>query len=118
MAKNVFRSPERQVYRPKRRVKLWAVGLNLDMSTLLKNLPFFIFLAFLGLLYIANSHHAIKTIREINSLQEELKRKSWESNARLSELMYNSMQSEIAKRTKNLNLEELTDRPYKLVMKK
>ena len=111
MATNTFK---RKTYRPQRRLKLGAIMGNLDMSVLMKNMPFIVFLCFLGIIYIANSHFAVRTIRQINALQEELKRVSWENNASRSELMHNAMQSEIARRVSAQGLREHQDAPRRL----
>lgn len=116
MSQNVFKNPER-AYRPQRRAKIFALGSTLRLDFLLKNLPFIAYLSFLGIVYIANSHYAVKTIREINKLQEEAKKDIWESNARKSELMFKTMQSELAKSTQSFGIRELTDRPRKIVLK-
>lgn len=117
MKKNVFKNPD-NAYRPKRRPKLFALGSTLRFSFLTENLGFIGYLSFLGIIYIANSHYAVKTIREINKLQEETKKSVWESNARKSELMFNSMQSEVAKRAAPIGLRELVERPKKIIIEK
>lgn len=111
MAQNQFRN---QVYRPKRRVKLFALGDVISTRMLMANLPYIGFIAGLMIIYIANSHYAVKTIKEINVMQEQMKKLSWESNARKSELMYNTMQSQISNRVGHTGLNELTEKPKKL----
>jgi len=115
--KNVFLGQEK-VYRPKQRPKLIALTGALNYTFLTKNMGFIVYLAFLGMLYIANSHQANKTIFEIKALKEETKKNAWESNSTRSDLMFNSMQSEVAEKAAHLGLYELTERPKKIVLDK
>lgn len=69
---------------------------TLAMEWVLKNLTFTAFLGFLAVIYIANTHHAEKNIREIQVLQRDLKELRWYYKSLLSENMYNSKQSVVA----------------------
>ncbi len=62
-------------------------------------------------MYIANYHYAYKVIKENKDKQQTLEKISWESNARKSELMYESMQSRIMEKVGNLNLKPISGRP-------
>lgn len=118
--KNTFKMPGNKptapAYRARRKVKIFAMGSAFNFSLLLENLPFITYLSFLGIVYIANAHYAVKVIREIKVLQEEMKKSSWESNAQKSELMFNSMESEVSKRVQHIGLDELKEKPSKLKM--
>lgn len=83
---------------------------------LVKNLPFFCFLAFLAAIYIANAHYAEKKVREIETLQNELKQQRWEYMTLKSELMYRSKQAEVATQVRDLGLKEPTVKPYKIIV--
>lgn len=61
-----------------------------------KNLPFLLFIAFLGVIYIANSYTAEKKIRRIEKLQKELKELRYDHIYTKSKLMSKSRQSEVA----------------------
>ncbi|MEO1435685.1 MAG: FtsL-like putative cell division protein [Bacteroidota bacterium] len=82
---------------------------------MVKNLPFFVFLAFLAAIYIANAHYAEKKVREIQALQNELKLKRWEYMTLKSELMYRSKQAEIAEKVKTIGLKEARTKPYRII---
>ena len=82
------------------------------------NLPFMIFLAFLGIIYIANSRFAEKKVRDIQVYQQEIKELNYEYMSIKSELMQSSMQSEVARKVKQSGLRELTDKPIKIVVNK
>lgn len=84
----------------------------------MENLPFMIFLAFLAIVYIANTRFAEGKVREIQVLQKEVKELNYEYMSLKSKLMQSSMQSEVAKKMEKVGLQELTDRPYKIVVKK
>jgi len=59
------------------------------------NISFFLFLAFIAILYIANGHLTDKTIRRINSTQQELKELQFEYKTIKSELMRRSRATEV-----------------------
>lgn len=89
-------------------------SLHISAFYVFKNIDFIFYLAFLGIIYIANSHYAVKTIKEIKEIQAELEKVSWESNARKSELMYESMQSRVADKVEHLGLKPLKGKPRKI----
>ncbi|RRN76654.1 hypothetical protein EIM50_23600, partial [Pseudoxanthomonas sp. SGD-10] len=53
-------------------------------------LPFIVFLAFLGMIYIGNRHTAENNIRKIDRLNKEVKELSWDFKTLKAELMYKS----------------------------
>ena len=73
-----------------------------------KNLPFFLFLTMLAVIYIYNGHYAEKTIRNVNKVSIELKELQYEYKTLKSEVMFRSKQSELAKAVAPLGLRELT----------
>ena len=46
---------------------------SMSAQLIFKNFPFVLFLGFLTILYIANAHYAEKKVRQIQSLQKEIK---------------------------------------------
>jgi hypothetical protein len=82
---------------------------------IVKNIPFFLFLSVLAVVYIANGHYADKTVRSINKVNRELKELQYEYKTLKSEVMYRSKQSELAKAVQPLGLKELTVPPAVLV---
>jgi len=88
-------------------------GANfLERSDVQKQIYYFIFLIFIGILYITNGNMADKKIREINKLNKELKELRSEYIISKAELMFLNKQSEIAKRVEPLGLKETTQQPY------
>lgn len=85
----------------------------------MKNLPFIFYIAFLGFIYIANARYAEKKVREIQTLQKEIQKVSWEYLSIKSDLMLKSMQTEVTKETENrgLDIKELRTPPKKIIVK-
>jgi len=83
--------------KPKNKLVLADMG-TLAVEWVLKNLTFTLFLGFLAIIYIANTHFAEKNIREIQVLQRDLKELRWYYKSLLSENMYNSKQSVVAEK--------------------
>ncbi len=65
-------------------------------------LPFIIFLAFLGMIYIGNRHSAENNIRSIDKLSKEVKELSWDFKTLKADLMFRSKQTEVIKRVDSL----------------
>lgn len=87
----------------------WKRWLN--YQSLVRQLPFFLFLAILAVLYIYNGHYADKTIRNINRTAREVKELQYEYKTVKSEVMFRSKQSELVKAVEPLGLKELTTAP-------
>ena len=87
---------------------------------ILRNLGYLALLTILGALYIANRFHAERIIRETTRLQSELRDLRAESMATSTDLVYASKQSEVYRLVKErgLDLEELDEPPFKLVVDK
>ena len=90
----------------------WKRWLN--YQSLVKQVPFFLFLAALAVIYIYNGHYADKTIRNINRTAKEVKELQWEYKTVKSEVMFQSKQSELVKAVEPLGLKELTEAPVVL----
>lgn len=99
------------------------VGDMLGGSVLFRNgipvnyLPHAIFLAFLGIIYIGNNHYAEKNIRKIKTLEVQVGDMRADYITLKSEYMYARLQSEVAKKVKDLGLEESSQPPKKVVIK-
>lgn len=78
--------------------------------------PFIIFLCFLAMVYIANSHYTMKNIRNIDKLSKEIKELSWEYKSLKADLMFKSKMTEVAKKVDTLGLKELIEPPKKIVI--
>lgn len=82
------------------------------------HLPFFFYLAFLALLYIANGYLAEDAVRKLNRVGNEIKELRSEYITTKSELMYQSKQSELAAtiNRKGFELRESTAPPKKILV--
>lgn len=90
----------------------WKRWLNYQW--IVKNIPYFLFLAVLAILYIYNGHYSDNTIKNINKTSFELKELQFEYKTVKSEVMLRSKQSELAKAVAPLGLKELTEPPFVL----
>ena len=86
----------------------------LNYQSIVKQVPFFLFLALLAVIYIYNGHYADKTIRNINQTAKQVKELQYEYKTVKSEVMFRSKQSELAKAVEPLSLKELTVAPIVL----
>ncbi len=94
-------------------------GSLLAGSSLVKQLPFIVFLVFLAVIYIGNRYHAEKMIRRIVAEREEVKNLRAEQLTTASELMNHSKPSTVEDMVKErgLGLKQPTKPPYKIVVK-
>ena len=90
----------------------------LSWNTILSNMLFLLFLTFLGMIYIGNTHIAERNIRLSNKMEKELTELRWEYMTLKSELMYDSKQSEVAKMVAKQGMKELTEPPKKIIANK
>jgi hypothetical protein len=89
----------------------------ISTETATSALPFVLFLAFLGMIYIGNMHMAEKNIRDIDKLSKEVKELSWDYKTTKADLAYKSTLTEVIKRADTLGLKEPTTPPQKIVVK-
>src|SRR6185503_19139270 len=90
----------------------WKRWLN--YQSIVKQVPFFLFLAALAVLYIFNGHYADKISRDLNRTTKEVKELQYEYKTVKSEVMFRSQQSELAKAVQPLGLKELVSAPVML----
>jgi Bacteriodetes cell division protein (FtsL-like) len=79
-------------------------------------LPKILFIMLLGILYIGNTHHAERTVREINHAQSEVEDLRADYTTLKADVMFASKQSEVARRVKELGLRESLNPPFKIVV--
>ena len=82
-----------------------------------RNIPFFLFLAFLAVLYIYNGHYADKLVRKISATEKHIKELEYENKTVKSEVIFRSKASELAKAVVSLGLKELKSPPVMLTDK-
>lgn len=94
-----------------------AVGVaSIRYQWISVNVPFFLFLAALAVLYIANGHMADKTIRDINSTAKELKELQYEYKTLKSEMMFRSRETEMIKAAEPLGLRITKEPPVHITL--
>lgn len=83
----------------------------------LKNLLFIFYIAFVALLYIANTYYALGTIREIEKTKNQLKELRYEYVSTKKEVIEKSRRNKVIEKLKYVNkdLKESKVPPYKLV---
>jgi len=79
-----------------------------------KYVPKILFVMFIGILYISNSHHAEQTVREIHAIEAEVEDLRADYTTLKSDLMFASKQSEVARKVKEFGLKESLTPPYKV----
>lgn len=80
-------------------------------------LPFVLYLAFIGMVYIGNRHFAEKNIRDIDKLSKEVKELNWDYKVAKAELAFKSTLTEVAKRADTLGVRESVQPAQKLIVK-
>ena len=85
---------------------------NADEAT--KALPFVLFLALLGMAYIANRHLAERNIRDIDKITREVKELSWDYKTTKAELAFKSTLTEVAKRADSMGIKVSLQPPRKI----
>jgi hypothetical protein len=97
------------VKEPKFELKKWF-----NYQWIVRNVPFFLFLSLLAILYIANGHYADNTIRDINKTTRQLKEQEYEYKTLNGRLMFQNRLSEISKSVEPIGLKENIQQPIKL----
>ena len=92
--------------------KDWKKLLN--YQSVVKQVPFFLFLALLAVIYIYNGHLADKSVRKIGRTTREVRELQHEYKTVKSEVMFRSKQSELVKAVEPLGLKELVESPVVL----
>lgn len=81
---------------------------------IVKNVPFFLFLALLAVLYIANGHYADNTIRNINKTTRLLKEQQYEFKTLNGKLMFQNRLTEVSRVVETIGLRENIQQPILL----
>ena len=90
----------------------WKKWLN--YQSVVKQVPFFLFLTLLAVVYIYNGHLADKTMCSIGRTTREVRELQHEYKTVKSEVMFRSKQSELVKAVEPLGLKELVESPVVL----
>ncbi len=93
----------------------FAIG-SMTASLVFRNFPFVLFLSFLTVVYIANAHFAEKQIRQIQTLQQEVKDLKRQYNSLKSENMFKSRLAEIEEDVERLGLTKKAGRVKRIIV--
>jgi hypothetical protein len=93
-------------------------GDYLSKERVIRNVPFIFYIAFLALVYIANTYYAEKTYKQIERTKTELKELRFLYLTSRSTLMFNGRQTLIANRAAKFGLKETVLPPYKIFYNK
>jgi hypothetical protein len=98
------------------RIRELLDGTILVRENVLRQLPFVLFLTFLGIIYIGNRFHAERMVRKISEMKTEVGNLRSEEITITSELMNISRPSEVAAlvASKNMGLKESMVPPKKI----
>jgi hypothetical protein len=97
-----------------------VTGQKLDWKRLIshkwvvRNIPFFLFLTFLAVLYIYNGHYTDKLILKISTTEKKIKELEYEYKTIKSDVIFRSKASELIKAVEPIGLKELTEPPVLL----
>ena len=94
------------------------MDLAIENGLPLKFVPYVLFVTIIGIFYIGNSHYTDKKIRQINRLDIEVEELRADYTSLKADYMFSSKQSEVAKKVKNLGLEESLQPPFKIKVSK
>jgi len=81
---------------------------------IVKNVPFFLFLSLLAVLYIYNGHYADKLARKISNSEKNIKELEYEYKTLKSEVIFRSKASELIRAVEPIGLKELKTPPVEL----
>ncbi|MEI9945903.1 MAG: FtsL-like putative cell division protein [Chitinophagaceae bacterium] len=106
---------ENQVIKEEEEIKLGSLAKGwkkwLNYQSVVKQIPFFLFLTLLAVIYIYNGHYADKLTRNINKTSQEVEELQHEYKTVKSEVMFRGKQSEIINQVKSSGLKVMTEAP-------
>jgi len=82
----------------------WKKSFN--QKWIVNNIPFFLFLTVLAVLYIYNGHHADKLMKKITVSEKNIKELEYEYKTIKADVIYRSKASELVKAVEPLGLKE------------
>jgi hypothetical protein len=90
----------------------WRKWLNYQWIA--ANIPFFLFLTLLAVLYIYSGHYTDKQVRRISAVEKHIKELEYEYKTIKSDLIFWSKPSRLIKAVEPMGLKELMQPPVKL----
>lgn len=87
----------------------WLAIFNNNI--IVSNIPFFLFLAVLAVVYIYNGHYADKLFKKITTVEKNIKELQYEYKSVQSEVIFRSKATELMRAVEPLGLKELSEKP-------
>lgn len=103
---------EKQIVNPNSSKQDWKRIFN--YKWMVRNIPFFLFLSVLAVVYIYNGHHSDKLVRKIAVTEKNIKELEYEYKNVKSQVIFRSKASELIKAVEPLGLKELISPPIEL----
>ncbi|MBX2844174.1 MAG: hypothetical protein KTR26_20580 [Flammeovirgaceae bacterium] len=110
MSTNTYAKPEEEKKGMLGNLSGYKFEFAFDDKTAIKYVPYFFFLTFLGVIYIANTYYADRVVREINLLEKDVEKLRVNYGSRKYEYINMSKRNEIVNQVKGLGLIE-NDKP-------
>ncbi len=105
----------RKTNKGRKAVQEFLGGDYLSREWVTGNLPFIFYLAFLAMVYIANTYYTEKKFKTIERTKTELKELRYEYITTKAALMFQGRQSEISRRALSQGLKETHMPPFKIL---
>ena len=93
------------------------VGFIFNGGLPVKYLPYLLYVMAIGIFYIGNTHYAEKNIRDIDALTTEVEDLRADYTTLKADYMFASKQSEVARKVREIGLEESLEPPKKIIIK-
>ena len=115
---NTVRQPERAPSESLfgRVERIFRIDTSFERGLPTRFVPYILYFTIIGLFYIGNSHYAERMVRRMDKLEREVEDLRANYTTLKASYMYESKQSQVAKRVKELGLEESATPPYKIVI--
>ena len=96
--------------------RIFRVDTSFERGLPTRFVPYILYFTIIGLFYIGNSHYAERMVRRTEQLERAVENLRANYTTLKASYMYESKQSQVAKRAKKLGLEESATPPYKIVV--
>lgn len=96
--------------------RIFRIDTSFERGLPTRFVPYILYFTIIGLFYIGNSHYAERMVRRMDKLEREVEDMRANYTTLKASYMYESKQSQVAKRVKALGLEESPTPPHKIVV--
>jgi hypothetical protein len=99
--------------------RLTGLGSSLlNYKWITKNIPFFLFITVLAVIYIANGHKGDNMLRDINTTAKNVKELQYEYKTLKSEVIFRSREDEVVKAVQPMGLQLPAQPPERIILEK